>query len=86
MGMADFISGAIMMASFTVGLFFLRFWRKTRDRFFAIFAFAFFLLAVERLTLVLVEVVDEVRSFFYIIRLFAFIFILLAIVDKNRSR
>ena len=36
--MEQFIMGAIAMASAVVALFFLRFWRETGDRLFAIFA------------------------------------------------
>jgi Family of unknown function (DUF5985) len=82
----QFLSGAIMMACWVAGLFFLRFWKKTADRLFAIFAVAFWMLAVERLTLVMIREVDEVRGYVYVIRLFAFLLILWAIYDKNRPR
>ncbi len=82
----QFLSGAIMMACWVAGLFFFRFWKKTADRLFAIFAVAFWMLAVERLTLVMIREVDEVRGYVYVIRLFAFLLILWAIVDKNRPR
>jgi Ca2+/Na+ antiporter len=81
-----FISGAIMMACWVVGLFFLRFWRKTADRLFAIFAVAFWMLAIERIVLVMLDKENEIYSFVFIIRFFAFVLILLAILDKNRSR
>ena len=44
--MEQFIMGAIAMASAVVALFFLRFWRETGDRLFAIFASAFVLLGI----------------------------------------
>jgi hypothetical protein len=37
----SFLWGASAAASWAIGLFFLRFWRDTRDRFFAMFATAF---------------------------------------------
>ena len=40
--------GAIAMASAVVALFFVRFWRETGDRLFAIFALAFLLLGITR--------------------------------------
>ena len=43
--------GALVMACFVAGLFFLRFWRKTRDRLFMIFAIAFWLMGVNWLAL-----------------------------------
>jgi hypothetical protein len=77
--------GALVMASATAGLFFLRFWRETRDRLFAMFALAFWTLAVNWLGLALTAAPEESRTFFYVLRLCAFLLILLAIVDKNRA-
>ena len=37
----DFLLGMIVMACDAAGLFFLRFWKKTHDRLFAMFAVAF---------------------------------------------
>jgi hypothetical protein len=81
----QFMLGAIVMACFVAGIFFLRFWRKTHDRLFAMFAAAFWLLGVNWLALGFV-VQDEVRTVLYVVRLLAFILILVAIIDKNRSR
>lgn len=49
--MEQFIMGAIAMASTVAALFFLRFWRDTGDRLFAMFALAFLLLGITRLGL-----------------------------------
>lgn len=43
--------GAISMASLVAGLFFLRFWRDTGDRFFLFFAVAFLVEGVNRAAL-----------------------------------
>ena len=43
-----FLMGAIAMGFATAGLFFLRYWRESRDRLFAWFAVAFFVLAFNR--------------------------------------
>lgn len=83
--MSQFVSGAIMMACWVVGLFFFRFWKKTEDRLFAIFAIAFWMLAIERIVLAVINETNEARSLIYIIRFFAYLLILWAIVDKNRS-
>ena len=40
----DFLSGAVAFGFFVCGLFFLRFWRRTRDELFMAFALAFGLL------------------------------------------
>ena len=41
LGLYEFMLGGLVMGCFVAGLFFLRFWRKTHDRLFAIFAIAF---------------------------------------------
>ena len=79
-----FLLGGVVMACGVAGLFFLRFWRKTRDRFFAIFATAFWVLGLNWLALAFVNQ-DEVRTALYVIRLLAFLLILLGILDKNRK-
>ena len=83
--MNHFIMGASAMAFCIAGLFFLRFWTKTRDRLFAIFAVAFWLLGLIRVGLVYSHDSDE-SHYLYWIRLLAYCLILLAIVDKNRPR
>jgi hypothetical protein len=80
------ISGAICMGYAVAGLFFLRFWHDTRDRLFLIFAWAFWILGVQRLALVLTRDMLETHTGLYLVRLAAFLLILYAIVDKNRKR
>ncbi|WP_239470145.1 DUF5985 family protein [Archangium violaceum] len=67
------------------GLFFLRFWRKTRDRFFAFFATSFLLMALHRMVSLYLRDDNEHLITAYIIRLFSFVLILVAIADKNRG-
>jgi len=81
-----FLSGALTMGLVAVGLFFFRTWKETRDRLFAIFALAFWMLGLERVSLLFTESMYEARSLIYLIRLVAFILILAAIVDKNRPK
>ena len=80
-----FLWGGSAVASWTAGLLFLRFWRETGDRFFALFAAAFWCLTVNWVGLALTERPDEARTLFYLVRLMAFVLIIAAIVDKNRS-
>ena len=80
----QFMLGGLVMGCFVAGLFFLRFFRKTRDRLFAIFATAFWLLGLNWLLLALTAQ-DEVQPWYYVIRLLAFVLILFAIIDKNRT-
>ena len=81
--MEHFIMGAIAMASCISSLFFLRFWRATGDRLFAIFAVSFGLLGVSRFGLAMSYDPSEVNTSWYWVRLAAFLLILIAIVDKN---
>ena len=83
--LAQALSGAIVMGYGVVGLFFLRFWRETRDRLFLIFSIAFFILGVQRVLLIFTREMVESTTGLYLVRLFAFLLILLAIVDKNRG-
>lgn len=79
------VSGALVAGYVIAGLFFLRFWRDTRDRLFGIFAAAFWLLAAQRLALALSADPNGEQLLLYGIRLLAFVLILIAIVDKNRG-
>jgi hypothetical protein len=79
-----FLSGAICMGFLVVGLFFLRFWRTTRDRLFLFFAFAVALLLAERLIRFGFDLNSEWLPAVYGIRLVAYGLILVGIYDKNR--
>lgn len=79
--------GAIALACFTTSLFFLRFWKTTRDRFFLYFALSFFLQGISRLMMGMVDHTgDEARPLVYLIRLAAFALIFIAFVGKNRVK
>lgn len=82
----QFLSGALFVSYLAAGLFFLRFWKRTGDRLFAIFALAFSVFGTERLLLALTNPADEFRPYIYLVRLFAFLLIIIAIIDKNRSK
>lgn len=80
----DFLSGAITMGFLIAGLFFLRFWRRSRERLFLAFAIAFWLLGLTQALLVFVDVPVEERSSLYLLRLAAFSLILVSVWAKNR--
>jgi hypothetical protein len=82
--MIDLLSGTLVALDFVAGLFFLRFWAASRDRLFAMFAGAFWILGVQRLLLTLTRSIVEDQAMFYTLRLLAFVIIIVAIVDKNR--
>lgn len=84
--MNDILVGAISTASIVAGLFFFRFWRTTRDRFFIFFALSFWIEGVNRLVLFHWVGPNEDAPGYYLIRVIAYGLIIAAIVDKNRAR
>jgi hypothetical protein len=85
-----FLLGMVATASAAIGLFFLKFWRRSKDRLFLVFALAFWLLAANW-TLVAfgphgpVTAAAESSYQIYILRLLAFGCIIYGIIDKNRA-
>jgi hypothetical protein len=83
--MRNLLLGALACGFLVAALHFLRFWRATGDRLFGLFAAAFALMAVNAVLLELTDDAEEARVFVYGVRLVAFLLILLAIGDKNRT-
>jgi hypothetical protein len=80
----DFLGGAIVMGFAVATLLFLKFWHRTREGLFLAFAGSFLLLGVTQTLLSLGDFVDEQRSWLYLLRLAAFLLILLALFLQNR--
>lgn len=80
-----FFSGAIFISAVVTFLFFLKFWKRSRDRFFLLFSIAFLLLSLERVALTYLINLQEFHWLAYGIRLLAYLVILGAILDKNRN-
>ena len=80
-----FVGGLLAAGYLVAAVFFLRFWRESGDRLFAMFAAAFVLLTVQRVLLALQVSLMEDEVWSYVIRLVAFLLILFAIIDKNRG-
>lgn len=81
-----FLLGVIVTASLTAALFFLRFWKRTRDPLFLAFAAAFTIEGLNRLGFLFVDRPHEGSPAIYAVRLLAFLLIVAAIVWKNRRR
>lgn len=79
-----FLLGIIATASVTAGVFFLRFWRDTRDSLFLAFAIAFLIEGVNRSAMLLLSQPNEGSAWIYVIRFMAFLLILAGIINKNR--
>ena len=80
-----FISGVLAGGYAIAALYFLKFWRQTRDRLFVLFAIAFLLLTVQRVALALGAAWLGNTDWYYVVRLLAFALIMAAIIDKNRA-
>ena len=81
--MQTFMLGMISMGFAVAALFFLRFWRSSRDRLFLFFAVAFALEAANRALYAWNGARTEEVTLYFSLRLVAFVLILWAIVDKN---
>ena len=79
----NFIAGMVTLGYVVAGLFFLKFWERSRDALFAIFAAAFWLLALDEALLSIVALPPAQESWLYVLRLAAFGLIAIAIVNKN---
>jgi len=77
------LTGAIAMASTVIALFFMRFWRSTRDRFFLYFALSFGIEGVHRVYAALSYQDNEDSPLHYLLRLLAYGLIIWAIMEKN---
>lgn len=81
-----FLVGVISTASLTAGLFFLKFWRDTRDSFFLAFSASFMIEGFNRFTVLFLPRPNEGSPWIYLVRLLAFLLILFAIVRKNYGK
>ncbi|HYF23318.1 MAG TPA: DUF5985 family protein [Caulobacteraceae bacterium] len=79
----SFVGGLIAMGYAVAGVFFLRFWSRTRDGLFLAFAVAFWLMALNQALVVILNIPREEQSWIYLLRLAAFVLIIFAILKKN---
>lgn len=84
--LADALSGAAAMVPLTIALFLLKFWRRTRDTFFLLFAAAFTIDAISRFALGISQVSDTTEPMYFLPRLVMFGLIVIAIIGKNAER
>jgi hypothetical protein len=80
-----FLAGATTTSCMVAAIFFARFRFETRDPLFGRFALAFTLEAASRALLAIDLASSEARPTVYCIRLTAYLLILFAIIQKNRS-
>jgi hypothetical protein len=82
--MHSFLGGVATMGFLVAAVFFLRFWRETRDRLFLLFSIAFAALGLNRMLFAVLDLGPESQPFLYLVRFGAFLLIAWAVVDKNR--
>jgi hypothetical protein len=82
----EFFSGLITAGFLVAALFFLRFWSRAKDGLFLGFALCFGLLAISQALSTLLGLPQEERSWIYLIRLLAFLVLIVAILRKNMGR
>jgi len=83
--LTNFLAGAIAMGFVVAGVFFIRFWLKLRDFLFLAFALAFWLLAINQTIVALAGIPREELSEVYLLRLVAFILVIVAVLRKNMT-
>jgi uncharacterized membrane protein HdeD (DUF308 family) len=79
-----FLLGVIASTSFAAGLFFLRYWRDTRDSLFLAFALAFIIEGLNRTAMMFYSHPNEASPWVYLVRCFAFLLIVAGVINKNR--
>jgi uncharacterized protein DUF5985 len=82
--MRTFLWGALTMGCAVIALYFLRYWRRSHDRLFVFFGVAFAVLALNWVSLAIIDPMLEGRHYVYFFRLAAFLLIIIGIVDRNR--
>lgn len=83
--MNQFLWGASASLSVIAAVFFLRFWRRTRDVLFVAFSAGFAMLAWHWLALGVMNPASETRHYLYLIRFVAFALFIAGVVAKNRD-
>jgi hypothetical protein len=81
--LTHYLAGMIAMGFAVAGCFFLKFYARTRDSLFMVFAAAFGLMALNQTLVALLGVPKEDQSGIYLIRLAAFVLIIVAVLHKN---
>jgi len=78
-----FLSGMVTAGLLAAGLYFAKFWSRSRDFLFLALTAAFWLLALNEALIALAPEPRGGQSWFYLLRVAAFLLIAAAIVRKN---
>ena len=80
-----YLSGMVTAGLVVAGVYFARFWSRSRDMLFLAFAGAFWLLALSEALVTLAREPSGDLSWYYLLRVPAFLLIAAAIVYKNAA-
>lgn len=86
----DFVSGMVTAGFLVSALFFLKFWRRSGDPLFVMFAAAFAILALDQALVTFFNFlaftsIKEEQAWAYLLRLAAFVLLAVAIIVKNTA-
>jgi len=84
--MVNFMSGMVTAGYLVAALFFLRFWRRTGDNLFSIFAVSFLLFAAGQASVLAFVGPHDDSTWTFLLRLAGFVLLIVAIVKKNFSK
>lgn len=79
----SFLSGVATMGFLIAALFFVRFWRRTKEKLFLAFGCSFFLFSANQALVAFSDLPKEDESLFYLLRLAGFLILIAAIVAQN---
>ena len=82
--MKYFVWGVLAMGCLVVAVYFLHYWRSSRERLFMFFSAAFALMAVQWTLSALTGTDESQHSYLLILRILAFLSIIAGVMDKNR--
>ena len=82
--MKYYVWGVLAMSTLVAAMFFLRYWRTTRDRLFAFFAVAFVAMSAQWTASALAGTDEVHHAYLLLLRVCAFLSIIVGILDKNR--
>ena len=83
--LTSYLSGMVTAGYLIAGLFFAKFWVRSRDHLFAAFAAAFWLLAINQVLLAVSGLTVEERGWTFLLRFAAFVLLAVGIAYKNTS-
>ncbi|MBY0546467.1 MAG: hypothetical protein K2W95_04205 [Candidatus Obscuribacterales bacterium] len=81
----SFLCGGTSIAAVGIALFFYRCWKETKDRLFPFLAAAFFVIGASQWLAVFASDTAQAPALYWI-RLFAFILIIIAVIEKNLQK